>query len=1107
MSSCPTPSQLEDLLADRLRESAAAVEEHVETCGACQAELERLAAAAAPSQAILSETSLGLDRKPGGMRDLLLRLQQAPPEGNVTTILAGPPGDGPAAFPALPGYELEAEVGRGGMGVVYRARQLGLQRVVAIKMLLHAGQASPEALARFRVEAEAVARLEHAAIVQIHEIGEQDGRPFLALEFVGGGNLAQRLQGVPQRGADAAEMVETLARAIDRVHAGGIVHRDLKPANILLTVDGRPKVSDFGLAKLTTGGSDQTRSGAILGSPSYMAPEQASGKSGDAGPAVDIYALGAILYEMLTGRPPFRGETVTETLRQITTQEPVAPRRLQPSVARDLDTICLKCLEKDPRRRYPTALALAEDLRRFRANEPIVARPAGVPRRVWKWARRRPATATFLGAAVVAAVALLVVGLWYQAELEDALARITKEKEIAQTAQTAAERRRLEAVARRDEALRSNYLYSIPLAHRAWDAGKVVRMGELLDKVRPLEADDKDLRHFEWHYLNRLRYASRLILTGHAGAVTAVAYSPDQRRLASAGVDGTVRLWNGHTGAEERLLKGHAKKVTALAFTSDGALLASAGSDGSILLWAGEAAEPIRLTGHKGWVYGLAFHPDGKRLASAAADGAVRLWNCADRKEITRFGGREGRVTSIAFSRDGQWLAAGGDDYRIELRNVTSGKIEGVGVGHVGWIYGLAFHPEGKILASASYDDSIRIWRLDKMVETQKFVGNRDSVRGLVFNADGSRLASAGFDQSVRVWDAASGTVLLRLKGHLGHVNSVSFHPDGRSLASAGDDGTIRVWDLDQKQDFLAARGHSGAVTAVAFHPEGRLVASAAADGTVRLWHAATGKEAHVFKGHKGRVTAVAFDPKGRFLVSGGSDRTVRLWDLVTKKGQVLAGHAERVTGVGVSPDGARIVSSSFDGTLKIWRVADGVEERSIDAHSQRAEAIVLGGDGKTLISGGSDKLVKVWDAATGKERMPLKGHVGWVFAVALSKDGQWIASGGQDGKIKVWSAADGALKYTLEGHAARVAALVFSPDGRRLASGSFDKSIKLWDLDIGQELLALHNGANVYGLAFSPDGHHLASAGYDETVRIWDATPVGAAPPLRAAAEKGDAP
>jgi serine/threonine-protein kinase len=371
----------------------------------------------------------------------------APNSAAEAPTLAPPAANGPAPEPAAdthsasapPGYEILEELGRGGMGVVYKARQLSLQRTVALKMILTGCHAGASELARFRGEAEAVARLQHPNIVQVYEVGEAEGRPFFSLEFVDGGSLADWLDGTPQPVRQAADLVETVARAVHAAHQHSIIHRDLKPANVLLQIadcrvqseepsppaaisklpSAMPKIADFGLAKRMDSGVGQTASGAILGTPSYMAPEQAGGRSKEIGPATDVYALGAILYELLTGRPPFRAETPLDTVLQVVSEEPVPPSRLQSKLPRDLETICLKCLQKEPRKRYDTALDLADDLGHFLADEPIRARPARPWERAWKWARRRPAVAGLLVVSTAALATLVVGALVYSAKLQE----------------------------------------------------------------------------------------------------------------------------------------------------------------------------------------------------------------------------------------------------------------------------------------------------------------------------------------------------------------------------------------------------------------------------------------------------------------------------------------------------------------------------------------------------------------------------------------------------------------------------------------------------------------------------------------------------------------
>ncbi len=459
---------------------------------------------------------------------------------------------------AVPGYEIIRELGRGGMGVVYEARHRKLNRLVALKMILAGGHAGPDAVARFRTEAEAIARLQHPNIVQIHEVGEQDGLPYFSLEFCGGGSLEKKLNGTPLPPREAAALVETLARAMQAAHEKHVIHRDLKPANVLLAEAGTPKITDFGLAKkLDEAG--QTVSGAVMGTPSYMAPEQAGGKSADIGPAVDVYAMGAILYECLTGRPPFKAATALDTVLQVVSDEPVPPSQLQTKTPRDLETICLRCLHKEARKRYGTARELADDLRRFLGGEPIRARPVGRMERAAKWVRRNP-----LVTALVALVVLSVLGgaggvfvKYLDAKEQEGIARgkarealdalsdrdaalkqARDDAEVARTAKALADEQKTLAETREREKTYHLATCNVLLAQAAWDSNNAAEARERLAAV-PL-----DLRKWEWHFLTRQYQGGIFPLYGHTNTVTSVAFSPDGTRLATASSDQTARLWD-----------------------------------------------------------------------------------------------------------------------------------------------------------------------------------------------------------------------------------------------------------------------------------------------------------------------------------------------------------------------------------------------------------------------------------------------------------------------------------------------------------------------------------------------------------------------------------
>ena len=726
-------------------------------------------------------------------------------------------------------YELLDELGRGGMGVVYKARQSKLNRLVALKMILAGEYAGEREVARFRTEAEAVARLQHPNIVQIFEVGEHDGHPYFSLEFVDGGSLAQKLDGTPLPPQQAARLVETLARAMHAAHQAGVVHRDLKPANVLLTADGTPKITDFGLAKKLEDAAGPTGSNAIMGTPSYMAPEQAGGDSNKVGPPADVYALGAILYELLTGRPPFKAATPLDTVLQVVNDEPVPPRKLQSKTPRDLDTICLKCLQKAPGKRYATAADLAEDLRRFQAQEPIQARPVGRLERGVKWAKRRPAVAALLAALVLAALGLVGGGAWFTISLQnalgaerDALGSAKASAEAERGAKEKAQNEKVQADAARTKAEWLAYAGQITLAQREWQDGDVGHARDLLG------ACQGNLRGWEYDYLDTLFNKNQRTLRGHTGRVTSVAFSPDGKRLVSGSQDNTVKVWDAQTGQETLTLKGHTGAVRSVAFSPDGKRLVSGSQDGTVKVWDAQTGqETLTLKGHTLWVTSVAFSPDGKRLVSGSQDCTVKVWDAQTGHESLTLKGHTGGITSVAFSPDGKRLVSGSQDGTVKVWDAQTGQETLTLKGHTGRFTSVVFS-----------------WDAQTGQETRTLKGHTGKVYSVAFSPDGKRLASGGYDNTVKVWDAQTGQETLTLKGHFGPVRSAAFSPDGKRLVSGSYDSTLKVWDAQTGQETLTLKGHAGWVNSVAFSPDGKHLVSGSADGTIKVWDADRGQEA-----------------------------------------------------------------------------------------------------------------------------------------------------------------------------------------------------------------------------------------------------------------------
>ncbi len=1037
----------------------------------------------------------------------------------------------PAAAPRrqFGDYELIAEIARGGMGVVYRARQTSLNRVVAIKLLLGGEWASAEFVQRFLAEAEAAARLDHPGIVHVYEIGVHEGRHFIAMKFVEGESLAAKISRPEARlnPSEAASLLAKLARTVHYAHQRGVLHRDLKPANVLLDSRAEPVLTDFGLAKLIGHDIHLTQTRAVLGTPAYIAPEMASGRAGDSTTAADVYGLGAILYELLAGRAPFSGGAPVEVLRRVMETEPTAPSAIAGKTQRidvDLDTICLKCLEKDPARRYGSADALAEDLERWLRGEPILARPSGALERAGKWARRNPTVAALSAILVLALVAVSVISTVMNVRVSAARGQLARQAEerrqqivhlnVATGNRLAeegdpltaalwfAEAARLDSQAGKSDDMHRFRLAAAwrqaPSLERTWfHEDAVVSVAFSPDGSKLLTASRDGKAHIrvvasgeDW-----------IPPLGHPQALESAEFSPDGTRVATVCADHAARIWDAATGlaigAPIRLESGERN----LAFSPDGKLFAVPLKNGARLFNAatGDPAGPLLV--HSTHVNFVCFSPDGRHLATAGEDHTAIIWDVATGERAFPVIKHYGALRRAVFSPDGAWLACSDYMLAVHVFDVASGmRLPGI-LQQQGMASDLTFTSDGRHLLVAGEDNFARLWDVQRG-ETKLVFRHRGIVHMARLNQANDIVLTASRDGTARFWSAANGTPLLAPLREGGGINGAAFSPDGTRVATAGRNGVARLWHLPALDGTLFVARHEQAVSRAVFSPDGTRLLTTGMEGIGRLWDAATGHPASVPLRHFGTASYCAFLPDGKRFITTSGGGFLHVWNLADAKEQFSLRHTNGFYTAGYSRDGRRLLTVTVDGIARVWDAATGQLVLATPPGKAASGWAQLNNEGTWLLTRGSERAWSVLDVATGTPAFPPIPFSGSGSLAKFSPDGKRIAllDFGMVSSVRIWDCGTTNWLAVQMVHAAGINSLDWSPDGKLIATTDPENAVRLWNSESGRELTPpLRHDGNLYEVAFSPDSRRVVTAAGDATARVWDAaTGEAITPPLK---------
>jgi WD40 repeat protein/tRNA A-37 threonylcarbamoyl transferase component Bud32/tetratricopeptide (TPR) repeat protein len=1006
--------------------------------------------------------------------------------------------DGAAIPDRIGRFQILHLLGRGAFGAVYKGHDQELDRFVAVKVPRAGQLESKEAEERFLREARSAARLHHPGIVKVHEVGVEAGVPFLVSDFVPSRTLAEVIAAGRPSFQESALLAAQIAEALDHAHREKVIHRDIKPANILIDAAGDPHVSDFGLARRDEEEVTLTLDGQILGTPAYMSPEQASGDHARVGPASDQYSLGVVLYELLTGERPFRGSR-SMILQQVLNDEPRPPRYLNDRVPRDIETICLKTLAKEPGRRYESCRELADDLRRWIRGEPIVAHPLGRGERAWRWARRNPVIAT-LGGAVIAA-SLVSSALAYRMsvarnEATDQLvqlhaengARRLDEGDLLGSMRAFAEALRLkpdDAGRQRAHNIReATILDRCPRLLNVWFLGAPIRRAEIDDAGGfALTQCDRDVRVFD------LAGARQAAVLDVGATIRNVALSRDGALVAIAARNQETTLWRWRREAPDVLPLQGSVNATWVVFNQDGSRVLACDPRETRLYDTATGKGASRPFGAPQNVVCAAFSPDGSKVATASADWTARVWDASTSEPVTPPMSHGALINHIAFSHDGLRIATASEDFTAQVWDVATGRPHGYPLKHDAGVWRLAFSPDDSRLATACRSNYACIWNADTGERVSPSLRHQTNVYQAAFRFDGRSVATASSDGTSRLWDAVTGAETSQPLRHGGDVVAAFFLPDGHRVLTAAEDGTLKLWDTARGEPRFLPNRSNNPVGSVAFSPDGKALAIASHDSTARLWDVATAQPLGPWLRHSMGLNKVIFNADGKLVATASWDGTAEIWDAGTGAARTppLA-HGRAINDIAFSPDGSVLATASDTGSVSLWSTSTGARAGEKLSHPARAASLAFSPDGRLLVVGTDSPAAVVWSCANGEKRFLLQ-HGGLARRVAFSPTGRRILTASTDGRAMIWDAATGASIASTLPHSNDVIHAGFSPDGSKIVTTSYDGTARIWSTETGQAVSReLRHDGIVFQAAFSPDGALLATACGDGSARVWDA-------------------